>query len=454
MKGRQDLADGATKINSEKFWGYADALRWVARETNGTSRMGLDRINALTQHLGVARGGSAEFFHVAGTNGKGSTTATIQAILTAAGKKCGAAFSPYVFDFRERVQVDGKLIPEEKFAEGSAIIKSLFPRMVEEGYGEPTMFETITALGFWFWEQENCDAVALEVGLGGRLDATNIVDPAVSVIVSIGFDHTEILGGSLMEIAEEKAGIIKPGKPVVIGQLHRHASEVIRLIARKNEAPIYEFGKEWFVSADKDESEFELTFDGVVYRLPKPLRLKGPIQTHNSALAAVACLVGDPELRNRADCIEVLGKGIQTAFQPGRFQVFQAHGRTWVLDGAHNEQASAELIRTFRSQFPGLKAELIHGMFDKRDPMDTVPQFATICDRAQFVTIGWQGARKAEQLQELCGGYFGESRAARSAADVIDHVQSDIVLVTGSYYLLAEIAKAVGLPVGESMQKI
>lgn len=438
------------QINSAHFLNYADALRWVVRETNGKSRMGLDRINALTQQLGVPRGGSAQFFHVAGTNGKGSTTATIQAILTASGKKCGATFSPYVFDFRERVQVDGKLIPQEKFAEGSSVIKSLFPVMVEEGYGEPTMFETITALGFWFWEQEKCDTVALEVGLGGRLDATNIVDPAVSVIVSIGFDHTEILGGTLMEIAEEKAGIIKPGRPVVLGQLHRHASEVIRLIARQNESPIYEFGKEWFVSADKDESEFELTFDGQVLRLPKPLRLKGPIQTHNAALAAVACLVGDPELRHRLDCAEVVGKGIKTAFQPGRFQIFQAHGRTWILDGAHNEQASAELIRTFRSQFPGIKAELVHGMFDKRDPMDTVPQFATICNRAQFVTIGWQGARKAEELHELCGKYFAESRAATSAEDVVANAQGDVVLVTGSYYLLAEIAKATGLNVGES----
>lgn len=436
------------QINSIESMSYPQSFKWVADCANGYHRMGL-RISALAKLLKVPKGGSAEFFHVAGTNGKGSTTATIQSILTASGKKVGAAFSPYVFDFRERVQVDGRLIPKDKFAEGIAQIKSCVPELIAAGYGEPSMFETMTALGYWFWEQEKCDAVALEVGLGGRLDATNIVDPAVSVIVSIGYDHVEILGGSLAEIAEEKAGIIKPGRPVVVGRVARRASDVIRKIAQQNESPVYEFGREWRVWADRGKSEFSLLLDGETMRLPKPIRLKGPIQTHNSALAAVACLVGDPELRGREDTLDVLGNGIQAAYQPGRFQVFQANGRTWILDGAHNEQATAELVRSFKNLYPGLKADLIHGMFDRREPADTIPRLATICDRAQFVTIGWQGARSAQSLYDACGHHFGEARAADSVLDAVNRVEADIVLVTGSYYLLAEVAKALELPVFE-----
>lgn len=409
--------------------------------------MGLERITALTRLLNVPSGGTADFFHVAGTNGKGSTTTTIQSILTQSGKKTGAAFSPFVFDIRERVQINGKLIPREEFHEGLALIKSFRAELLEAGYGVVSMFEAMTALGFWFWQKENCDAVAIEVGLGGRLDATNIVDPAVSVIVSIGFDHVEILGNSLTQIAEEKAGIIKPGKPVVVGQVPAQASKAIRDIARKNQSEVYEFGKEWLIASDPNKAEFELNLCGEIMLLPKPMRLKGPIQTHNAALATVACLVGDSDLRSRKDRLSIISKGLQTAYQPGRFQVFNKRNRTWILDGAHNEQASAELVRSFQSLYPGLKAELIHGMFDKRDPMDTVPILAQVCDRAQFVTINWQGARPAEELNNLCCHLFSQSQAAHSVPEAVEHSEGDIVLVTGSYYLLSEVARALELPV-------
>src|SRR6185436_18334668 len=227
---------------------YDEALAYIASLAPRGWRLGLDRMQAFVDKIGMqdalgAEGGP-QFIHVAGTNGKGSVTAYLQSILVEAGYKTGAFFSPFVYDPRERVQFGRELISKEDLAKLTEELIPIAESFSDTEFGGITEFEFKTALGFLYWKRKQCEWVALEVGLGGRLDATNVVTPKASIIVSIGLDHTNILGHTLAEIAYEKAGIIKPKVPVVVGQMPHEALEVIERAAAEREAPIWRYGKE------------------------------------------------------------------------------------------------------------------------------------------------------------------------------------------------------------------
>jgi dihydrofolate synthase/folylpolyglutamate synthase len=210
-------------------------------------RLGLDRMRAFCDHAALAhwiKGDAPQFIHVAGTNGKGSTTAFVERLLREAGFRTGAFFSPFVKEYRERIQVNGELITEADLTLFTGRLLQQADTFEDSEFGGITKFEFEAALGFLVWGEKRCDWVALEVGLGGRLDATNVFLPKCSIIVSIGLDHVAILGGSLPEIAREKAGIIKPLVPVIIGEMAEEASEVIEAKAAEMGAPVWRFGQE------------------------------------------------------------------------------------------------------------------------------------------------------------------------------------------------------------------
>ncbi|HEY0866603.1 MAG TPA: hypothetical protein VGE01_04465, partial [Fimbriimonas sp.] len=218
---------------------YPEALAYVSGLEPRGWRLGLDRMQAfidragLSQNVGRPPGTDpagkpgARFIHVAGTNGKGSVTAFLQSMLVEHGYRTGAFFSPYVVDPRERVQFGRSLISESDFASVVAHLKPIAESFSETEFGGITEFEFKTAVGVEYWRRKRCEWVALEVGLGGRLDATNVVHPACSAIVSIGYDHTQILGDTLEKIAFEKAGIVKPETPLVVGDVPEPARRVI-----------------------------------------------------------------------------------------------------------------------------------------------------------------------------------------------------------------------------------
>ena len=229
----------ASSSHDQRFASALDALS--AMEARGW-RLELDRMDELARRLGVPSGGQPRYLHVTGTNGKGSTTAFIQNILHGQGWVVGGYYSPYVNSVLERVQLGLDPISEADFTDLMELLLPVADGMVGTDFGGPTEFEAKTALGFMYWNHKRCDAVALEVGLGGRLDATNIVDPAVSVIVSIALDHTKILGDTLAAIATEKAGIIKPGRPVIVGDIPEEAAFPIVAKAAQTSSEVWRFG--------------------------------------------------------------------------------------------------------------------------------------------------------------------------------------------------------------------
>ncbi|MBC8064854.1 MAG: bifunctional folylpolyglutamate synthase/dihydrofolate synthase, partial [Chlorobia bacterium] len=227
---------------------YEKALAYIASlETRGW-RLGLDRMQEFANRLGLPGSlgevGGPQFIHVAGTNGKGSVTAYLQSMLIESGYSTGSFFSPFVYDPRERVQIGRRLIPKSIFALLTEWIRPFGESLTETKFEGVTEFEFKTAMGFQFWKEMEAEWVALEVGLGGRLDSTNIVTPRCSVIVSIGKDHTHILGDTYHQIAEEKAGIIKPGVSVIVGEMPEEALLTILKIAQERGSEAWVFGRE------------------------------------------------------------------------------------------------------------------------------------------------------------------------------------------------------------------
>ena len=212
---------------------YPEARKYIESLQARGWRLGLDRMEVFLDRLGNPHDG-LRAFHIAGTNGKGTVTGMISACLTSAGYKTGSFYSPYVYDFRERIQIDGEMISKADVARLTALIKPVADEMVYEEVGGPTEFEFKTAMAFVYWKEMGCDVAAVEVGLGGRLDATNVIEePVCAVITEIGLDHQQYLGDTIEKIAFEKAGIVKPGRPVVTGVTDDRAYGVIREAAEE-----------------------------------------------------------------------------------------------------------------------------------------------------------------------------------------------------------------------------
>ena len=316
---------------------YDEALAAVNGLESRPWRKGLDRMRALVDRAGLATTlTSRGYIHVAGTNGKGATTAFVESILRHQGHRTGAFYSPYVVDYRERIQAEGRLIEREELVR---LVETLLPianGLADTECGGASKFEIEAAMGLAYWEAKGCEWVALEVGLGGRLDATNVVTPRACAIVSIGLDHTSILGNTLEEIAAEKAGIVKPGVPVVVGEMPHAAREVILARAEEVGAPVWVVGKHIEYWENNRGLTVQLPGNSFWGLRPPPLGERTP---HNAALALAACVAADA-LR---DPSEPLLEGVRAAWLPGRFERRTIQGRDMVFDGAHNADAARAL---------------------------------------------------------------------------------------------------------------
>lgn len=415
---------------------YAEALAYISGlETRGW-RLGLDRMAAFVRAAGLesAIGGAhRKFVHIAGTNGKGSTTAFAEAMLRAAGYRTGAFFSPFVVDIRERVQFGGELISGADLALLTAELQPVAEAFTETEFGGISEFEFKTAVGFRYWEKMQAEWVALEVGLGGRLDSTNVVQPAATIIVSIGLDHTHILGDTLEKIAAEKAGIIKPGIPVIVGDMPPSARAVILDIAREQGAPAFCCGEQIRLTDDVLECPW-----GTVAGL-RP-SLAGVHQPHNAALAAAALLsagVGD---------LNAIRAGAENAWLPGRFHRVEFEGRTIILDGAHNPDAATALAETLRREFgTDTKFQLITNMLTGHD----IPAFyRPLADQIESATVvpidffrAWPPEYVASEVRQL-------GIDASAETDILAAIRATReelpVLVTGSNYLVGAVLRAIG----------
>lgn len=333
-----------------------EAIAYIEDHTWSASRLGLGRTRELLAALGDPQE-KLKFVHVAGSNGKGSSCAMVEAILRRAGLRTGLYISPYLQDFCERMQVSGRNIPGPRLAEITERVRAAADAMADH----PSQFELATAIAMvYFWE-ETCDIVVLEVGMGGELDSTNVIPaPEAAVIANIGLEHTEYLGGTLAEIAAAKAGIIKPGCECVCYDGPPEAVEVVRRLCRERDVPLHIAQASCLEPLEHSLEGQRFAWRGEVYSLP----LLGRHQLYNAAVALETVQV----LRRRGWRIsaDAVREGLAQVRWPARFEAL-CREPVFILDGGHNPQCAQALARTLDDYLPGEKITFLLGVLADKD---------------------------------------------------------------------------------------
>ncbi|MFO7294668.1 MAG: folylpolyglutamate synthase/dihydrofolate synthase family protein [Clostridia bacterium] len=420
---------------------YEEALEFIHGTYRFGSKLGLENIKDLLRRLGNPH----ERFravHVAGTNGKGSVTSMLAHVLHEAGYRVGMFISPYLERFTERIQVDLKEIEPHELARITERVKEKVVEMVSEGKNHPTEFEVVTAIGFTYFAERQVDCAVVEVGLGGRLDATNVVNPLVSVITSISYDHMDVLGDTLEKIAAEKAGIIKQGRPVVTYPQHPEVISVIRRVSRERCAPLFEVDEESIevVASQVGRQVFNYSFGGEKFS-NVVIRLTGRHQILNAATALTAVAV----LRREGIAIpdDAVYRGMERAVWPGRLEVVRRRPYV-ILDGAHNESGAQVLASAIKEYYDGKPVTLVIGMLKDKDADAIVKH---LCPLAESVIVTKPDSPRAMEPDELaikvrgyCPDVTVESDIEKAVAMGLKRVAEDgVLLFTGSLYLIGKV---------------
>ncbi|HLK14658.1 MAG TPA: cyanophycin synthetase [Fimbriimonadaceae bacterium] len=420
---------------------YPEALAYIASLEPRGWRLGLDRMAEFVRRTGLeaaVNGTERRYIHVAGTNGKGSVTAFLQSLLVESGVRTGAFFSPYVVDPRERIQIGREFISKMELAGITADLRLIAEGMDGTEFSGVTEFEFKTALGFMAWRRAEVEWVALETGLGGRLDATNVVTPAATVIVSIGLDHQSILGETVEKIAFEKAGIIKPGVPLVLGEVPPPAREVILGVAKRAGSKVWEFGKEVLWEPGRGTVSTPAgAFEGLTPAL------QGMWQGHNLSLAVAALAAVGLELSPDAARF-----GAASAYAPGRFEKIAWGGCTLILDGAHNADSARALAATLRAESgSGRKVVLLSNMLLGHEPEAFYEPLVPLVSGAVVPPVEFHRRRAPAETAALLRGLGLEAEVAPSVPAALDRCAElagpgGTILVTGSFYLVGEVARS------------
>jgi dihydrofolate synthase/folylpolyglutamate synthase len=386
---------------------YQGTLAWLYGLQRFGIKLGLENMHRLVSELNVAP--DARVIHVAGTNGKGSVCAIADAICREAGLRTGLFTSPHLITFRERIQVNGRLLAEEDVRRGFTQIRQL----IAEWDPHPTFFEVTTALALTHFAEQRADVVILETGLGGRLDATNTVSSTVSVITPIDFDHQKWLGDTIEQIASEKAGIIKPRTPIVCSPQCPPAEKVIQARAAECEAPI-QFIRE----------NYERT----------PLGLRGTHQKQNAAVAIAALRAAGLAISDAA-----IARGLISVQWPARFQ--RIDDRT-IIDGAHNPAAAAALADTWREIFGNRRATIILAVLADKDIVGICRALAPIADHILLPPIRSERAlgpdEIAKHLSTITPALQYSITPSLSDALLLARSKSPLILLTGSLHFAGE----------------
>ena len=383
-------------MNYEQALEYIHAVQWAGHKP------GLSRTRTLLAALGDPQR-QLRFVHIAGTNGKGSTAAMMASCLHKAGYRVGLYTSPFINRFNERIQVDGQQIGDQELVE---LVEKVRPA-AEAMTDVPTEFEIITALGMLYFAQKQCDVVVLEVGLGGTLDSTNVIEhPECAVITALGMDHVKELGPTLADIAAAKAGIIKEGCPVVSYGGVPEADAVIRRVAAEKHAQLTEvdFGRLQVDGGDLDQVTFD--FDGLDrVRLP----LIGSYQPRNAALAITALRVMREKGWNIPE--SAIRAGLETVQWAGRFELLR-HQPAFVLDGSHNSHGMTATVQSLRDRFPGHKFVFLVSIMADKDVDKMLELLAPLAVRFVTVAAHTPRAMPAQTLAEHIRRYGCTAEAA------------------------------------------
>jgi dihydrofolate synthase / folylpolyglutamate synthase len=392
---------------------YPDALSWLYSLQRFGIKLGLENIERLVEELskrGVLQAAPWKVIHVAGTNGKGSVCAMIDSTCRAQGYRTGLFTSPHLVTFRERIRVNGEMISEDAVAHGLTIIRNL----VANCDPHPTFFEVVAALALKHFSDTTVEIVILETGLGGRLDATNAIQSNVSVITPIDFDHEQWLGKTISEIAAEKAGIIKPGVPVVSASQRPEAEKEIRARAAKCRAPLE------FVTKPYEKA---------------PIALDGSPQKENAALAIAALRAMKVDFGDSA-----IARGLAGIEWPARFQRWDE--RT-IIDGAHNPAAARKLAETWRQIFGDQRATLMLAVLSDKDLRGICEVLAPISEFVLLPKIRSERAADPEELARVLANITPPLSYSITPniddALMLARVKPNPILITGSLHFAGEV---------------
>ena len=403
---------------------------------------GLGHVEELLNRMGDPQL-TAKTIHLAGTKGKGSVAAMIAQVLSHSEYRTGLYTSPHLHTLRERIKVDDGLISEAEFAATMAEIKPFIETMKQDtSLRQPTYFEVLTVLAFAYFRKKRADFQVLEVGLGGRLDATNVAKPVVCIITSISLDHTQILGTTLEEIAREKAGIIKPGCWVVLSPQPEEAATVIIDICREKEAKVVQVGKDitWHKTGG-DLHHQSLAIQGRTFKYQISIPLLGDFQIENAAVAVAALEI----LASSGFPISAtnISQALARVEWPGRFQVLQQHP-TVLVDGAHNVESMRRLVSNIKAYFSYKRIFLVFGTSSDKDIPGIINELIPLSPQV-IVTQTAQSSRAASSstLVTEFSKRGIEPEIREPISEAISRVLSladrtDIICVTGSLFVVAE----------------
>ena len=422
---------------------YQEALAYLKKLTKFGMNFGLDRIIELLRLLGNPHNG-LKIIHIGGTNGKGSTTAMLSCILQESGYSVGMFTSPHLHSYRERFRVGNQLISKAKISTILSEMQPLLKQMIDNGYEHPTEFEVSTAMALKYFNDENVDIVILEVGLGGALDSTNVIDkPLLSIITNVAMDHMDYLGNTLQEIAVVKAGLIKKGCTVITASVVPEVLAVIKKQSRTKNAPLYILGKDFnykTMQIGRSGSIFSVEgLKGTYLKVNIPLL--GEHQGKNVAVAITAaeilCEQGYTAINRQA-----IKNGLEKVVWPARLEVFSDNPLI-LLDVAHNVDGILTLRNALEGIFPMKKVVLVIGMLADKEREKAINIIAPLAHKI-FVTRplspragNWEEIK--EMAEKKCDDVTLVPKIIDSVKLALNNLNNDEMLViTGSFYMVSE----------------
>jgi dihydrofolate synthase / folylpolyglutamate synthase len=409
------------------------------------AKFNLENITILAESLGHPEQ-KYPSAHIAGTNGKGSTAAFLESILRQAGYRTGLYTSPHLERINERIRVNGEEIADAAFADIFSRIHSVIEGLLADGTlrAHPTFFECVTVTAFAYFAEAGVRFAVFETGLGGRLDSTNIITPQVSIITRIDFDHENFLGHSLREIAAEKAGIVKPGVPVIIAEQHDEALQVLLAKAHKSGAPVVETDTAFSIESSQMK-------DGRVRALIREIaggnkyqlfpQLAGRFQLQNALNAAAAVRVLQSQGFKIAD--NAIEQGIATAIWPGRIEKVHSNPDIY-LDGAHNPSAARELAIFLEENVRGKKLIIIFGALRDKAVDEIAGILFPLASEVIFTQPNTSRSISGSQLAEIAGHHAAHYKIIPDAekaieSTMVEAVPNDAICITGSLYLVGQL---------------
>ncbi len=416
------------------FENAAQAIEWINGLRYAGEKNGVENMRALLARLGNPER-QLKMVHVAGTNGKGSTCSMLERMLRGCGMKTGLYTSPYLMRFQERMRVNGVPIDDESLVRIASRVREATEKLLLEGV-KPTTFELGTAVALIYFAEQQADMAVIEVGLGGRLDATNVISPEVCLIAPIGMDHTKYLGETLTEIAGEKAGIIKEGVPVAVAPQQDDAvMQVFRRKAAEKHAPLLEVCREAIEVTDADAKGAKFSFRGQKAQIA----LAGQHQVENACLA----LSGIELLRARGfdlpqeKCLDAL----KQAVWPGRLEWLEEN---LLIDGAHNPHGAKALYAYVKTHLADRRVVPVIGMMRDKDVESCVRLYADLAKDAVATQVDYPRAMPAEELKGMLAAHGMNAVAEGTIPTAIERARAiagedGIVLVCGSLYVVGEV---------------